>query len=336
MCPDGARRGSNPWVARHLRELAVRLEIQGIAHRPRAYRRAAETIDELGRPLERIWKEEGTAGLEALRGIGPHIAEILVELFETGRLEDLAKLREKAPIDVDGLLAVDGIGAKTLRTLWEKLGVRSLEDLERVLDEGRVQELPGFGARREERLRRAVRIERRGSPRFELHRAARIAERLRDDLAGSKNVIRCDVAGSIRRREPTVGDIDLVVASEDPEAVAESVLGWEGVSTVYSRGPYRVSVRLDPGIDVDVRIVSPECYGSALLYFTGSRTHTVNLRRLALAQGLRLNEYGLFRDGHRIAGETEAEIYAALSLREIPPEERRGAAEIRDALRKAG
>jgi len=331
---SGQRSRSNTWAAEHLRELAVRLELEDDPHRPRAYRRAAETIDELAYPVQRIWKERGSKGLEALPGIGPHIAETLSELFTTGRLVRLDKLRKKAPVDVDALLAVDGIGPRTLRVLWQKLGVRTLQDLGRVLDDGQLLELPGFGHKREERLRRALRIQRSGSRRFALREAAGIADRLRETLALHAKVIRCDVAGSIRRTEPSIGDIDLVVASNDAESVAASVLEWPEVEHVYSRGPHRVSVHLKSGIDVDVRIVTAGCYGSALVYFTGSRGHTVNLRRLALAEGLHLNEYGLFRNGHRIASETEAEIYAALSLPEIPPYERRGGSEIRDALRR--
>jgi DNA polymerase (family 10) len=334
MSPEHATRDTNTWAAHHLRELAVRLELEDDPHRPRAYRRAAETIDELGAPVRRIWQAEGAKGLEALPGIGPHIARTLAELFETGQLARLEQLREKSPVDVDALLAVDGIGPRTLRTLWQKLGVRTLQDLERVLDEGRVLELPGFGHKSEERLRRAVRIQRSGSRRVPLREAAAVADRLRERLARHPEVIRCDVAGSIRRTEASVGDIDLVVASNDAETVANSVLEWPEVDHIYSHGPYRVSVHLESGIDVDVRIVPPSCHGSALLYFTGSRGHTVNLRRLALAQGLRLNEYGLFRDGHRIAGETEAEVYAALALPEIPPPQRRGGSEIREALRR--
>jgi len=333
MTPEHATRDSNAWTAHHLRELAVRLELEGDPHRPRAYRRAAETIDELGAPVYALWKDEGAAGLDALPGIGPHIARTLAELFETGRIAQLERLRKKAPVDVDALLAVEGVGPRTLRTLWKELRVTNLDDLERVLDEGRVLDLPGFGPKREERLRQAVRIQRSGARRTPLAKAAAIAQHLRETLARRPDVLRCDVAGSIRREEPSVGDIDLVAASEDAETVAASILEWSEVEHVYSRGPYRVSVRVKPGIDVDVRIVKPACYGSALLYFTGSRAHTVNLRRLALAQGLRLNEYGLFRDGHRVAGKTEADVYAALSLPEIPPSQRHGGSEIREALR---
>jgi DNA polymerase (family 10) len=256
-------------------------------------------------------------------------------LIDTGRTALLERLRRKAPVDVVGLLAVDGIGRKTLKVLWEKLQVRTLEDLERALHGERVQSLPGFGRRREERLRQAVRIQRRGRGRVARNKAAAIAERLRAALADHPSVVECSVAGSVRRGLPTVGDIDLVAASEDPVAVAGVLLQRPDVEYVYSRGPHRVSVRMKAGVDVDLRTVSPESFGSALLYFTGSRAHTLALRRLALAQGLRLNEYGLFRSRHRIAGETEAEIYMALSLPFLPPEQRRGETEIRDALKAA-
>lgn len=323
------------WVADQLRELAARLDLEDDPHRPRAYRRAADTIQQLHRPIAEIREAEGVAGLDRLPGIGPHIARLVCELLDTGQARQLERLRKKAPVDVMGLLAVDGIGRKTLKLLWEELRVRTLDDLERALQDGRVQGLPGFGPRRAERLRQAVRIRRQGRSRIPRQEAAAIAERLRDAIASHPRVTECSVAGSLRRRLPTVGDIDLVAASDDPAAVAEGLLERSDVAHVYSRGPHRVSVRLEAGLDVDLRIVDAASYGSALLYFTGSRAHTLALRRLALAQGLRLNEYGLFRGKQRIAGATEREVYEALSLPYLPPEGREGALEIRDALRKA-
>lgn len=327
------RARDNVWIVEQLRELAARLELADEPHRPRAYRRAAETIEQLRRPVREIRDAEGIDGLDRLPGIGPHIAALLCELLDTGRAEQLERLRKNVPIDVMDLLAVDGIGRKTLKLLWDELRIRTLEDLERALSDERVQGLPGFGQRRVERLRQAVRIQSQGRKGIPRKRAAGIAGRLRDGIAKHASVSECSVAGSLRRRRPTVGDIDLVAASDDPAAVAECLLAWPEVVHVYSRGPHRVSVRLDAGVDVDLRIVAPTSYGSALLYFTGSRAHTVALRRLALAQGLRLNEYGLFRGKQRIAGATEREVYEALSLPYLPPERREGESEIRDALR---
>jgi DNA polymerase (family 10) len=327
----------NAWIAGQLRELAARLELEfeDGAHRPRAYRRAAETIESLRRPIADIHRTLGTPGLDALPGIGPRIASIVVELLEQGHAPLLDRLRRETPVDVMALLAVDGIGRKTLQLLWRELGVCNLDDLEGALSSGRVRELPGFGSRREERLRQAVRIQRRDQRRHSRKSAEPLARRLRDRLADDPRVLECEVAGSLRRGTPTVGDIDLVAGSEDAAGVASLLLEDPDVELVYSRGPQRVSVRLKQGIDVDLRTVPPASFGSALLYFTGSRAHTLALRRLALAQGLRLNEYGLFRGRHRIAGSTEAEIYEALALPFVPPAERRGESEIRDALRKA-
>jgi DNA polymerase (family 10) len=329
--PDAPR--DNRWVADQLRELAARLELEEEPHRPRAYRRAAETLEQLSRPVAEILSEEGVEGLDRLPGVGPHIAALIGELLETGRAKQLDRLRRKAPVDVMELLAVDGIGRKTLKVLWEKLGVRSLDELGASLASDRVAQLPGFGKRRVERLRQALRIRQRGPGRVSRKRAGPIAERLRAVIAAHPSVTECAVAGSLRRGLPTVGDIDLVAASRDPDATASCLLERPEVAHVYSRGPHRVSVRLKAGVDVDLRIIAPRSYGSALLYFTGSRAHVVALRRLALAQGFRLNEYGLFRGRQRIAGDTERDVYEALSLRYVPPEDRRGESEVRDGLR---
>lgn len=334
MKPMPAEARDNAWVAGQLRELAARLDLEDEPHRPRAYRRAAETIEQLRRPIAEIRAAEGVDGLDRLPGIGPHIASMVCELLDTGRAKQLERLRKKAPIDVMGLLAVDGVGRKTLKLLWDKLGIRTIEDLERALADQQVQDLPGFGQRRVERLRQAVRIHTQGRKRIPRREAAKIARRLRDRIANQPSVIECSVAGSLRRGRDDVGDIDLVAASNDPDAAAACLLERPEVAHTYSRGPHRVSVRLNAGVDVDLRIVAPESYGSALLYFTGSRAHTVALRRLALAQGLRLNEYGLFRGTRRIAGATEREVYEALALPYLPPQRREGESEIRDALRK--
>ncbi|MGI9433074.1 MAG: helix-hairpin-helix domain-containing protein [Myxococcota bacterium] len=335
MTARASRNRNNAWLAAQLRELSARLDLDDVPHRPRAYRRAAETLEQLDRPARNILAAEGTRGLDALPGIGPHIAGLLRKLIETGKSGQLERLRKKKPIDVLGLLAVHGIGRKALRTLWEELGVENLDDLERAMAEQRVRTLPGFGPKREEQLRQAVRIQRRGNDRLPGKKALPIAEKLRAALERDPSVEKCSIAGSLRRGEPTVGDIDLVAASSDPAAIAARLLDRPEVDYVYSHGPQRVSVRVKPGVDVDLRTVNPRSFGSALLYFTGNRAHTVALRRLALAQGLRLNEYGLFRGPRRIAGETEREIYESLSLPYLAPELRRGESVIREALRKS-
>jgi DNA polymerase (family 10) len=325
----------NAAAAETLRELAVRLELDGVEHSPRAYRRAADTIERERRCIAEIHSQEGVGGLEALPGIGPHIASTLCELLDTSAIARLERLRRTTPVAVMSLLAIDGIGPKRLKTLWEELRIRSVEDLEHAVTQKSVQGLPGFGARSEERLRQVLRLRQRGTDRVPLRQAKAIAERLREELVRGPEVSLCSLAGSIRRGRSTVGDIDLVVASDDAPAVAKAFLARSDIALVHAKGPHRVSVELESCIHVDLRIVAPACFGSALLYFTGSRAHTVALRQLALAQGLRLNEYGLFRGKRRIAGKTEQEVYAALSLPYLQPQERLGGTEIRDALQKS-
>ncbi len=324
----------NKAAAGQLRELAARFELEGAEHSPRAYRHAADTVERERRPIAKIYSEEGVRGLEELPGIGSHIASALCELFDTGAIARLERLRRTTPVAVMSLLAVDGIGPKRLKTLWEELHVRTVEDLEHAVTQKRVHGLPGFGTRSEERLRQTLRLRRRETARVPLRRAAAIAERLRQDLLKAPEVSCCSVAGSIRRGCPTVGDIDLVAVSDDAPAVAKALLAFDEIALVYAKGPNRVSVALESSIDVDLRIVPAECFGSALLYFTGSRAHTIALRQLARARGLRLNEYGLFRGKQRIAGKMEEEIYTALSLPYLPPEKRLGGTEIRDVLQK--
>lgn len=322
----------NPAVARHLRELAARLELEGVEHSPRAYRHAADTVERERRSIAEIYWEEDVGGLEALPGIGSAIACTLSELLTSGTTARLERLRRTTPVAVMSLLAIEGIGPKRLKTLWEELRVCTVEDLEHAVAQKSVQGLPGFGAQSEERLRQVLRLRRRGAGRVPLRQAAAVAERLQQELMKEPNVSRCSVAGSIRRGRSMVGDIDLVVESDDAPAVAKAFLARSEIALVYAKGPHRVSVALESSIHLDLRIVPPVCFGSALLYFTGSRAHTIALRQLALAQGLRLNEYGLFRGKQRIAGKTEEELYAALSLPYLQPEERLGGTEIRDAL----
>ncbi len=313
-------------------ELAALSALDDADHRARAYRRAADTLGHYPGSIRRLWEQDGRAGLEQLPGIGPRIAELVSELLEQGRAEALETLRRRYPIDVQALLSVEGIGPQTLKSLWRGLRIRDRGQLETALRTGLVETLPGFGPRRSARLLRALELQGNRGHRLPRGRAERIARRLRQDLACHPLVVECAIAGSIRRGEATVGDIDLVAATTEPESVSAWLSERPDLVYVYSAGPTRVRARLREGIDLDFRAVAPEAFGSALLYLTGSRSHHLALRRLARAEGLRLNEYGLFEGSHRVAGTTESELYEALGLPFIPPEQRRGEFEIREAL----
>ena len=323
---------SNAEVARALREMALFLEMRDVPFKPRAYEKAALAVEALDRPLHEIAAERGLAGVEELPGIGRGIGRRIHELLETGRMEDLEALRRETPVDIVGLTSIEGLGPKGVRVLYEALGVRTLEDLERACREGRVRSLPHFGERSERKILRGLELLAGTAGRQLLGLVLPVARAIEARLREVPGVERADAAGSLRRRRETVGDLDFVVAARDFEAVARAFVELPDVVHVHARGETKAMVRLANGLDADLRVVEPECHGAALCYFTGSKAHNVALRRLAQRQGLKLNEYGLFRGEKRIAGRTEEEVYEALGLAFIPPELREDRGEIEAAL----
>ncbi|MFO7568126.1 MAG: DNA polymerase/3'-5' exonuclease PolX [Enhygromyxa sp.] len=326
-------RASNAAIAEALHEMALFLEMQEVPFKPRAYEKAAQVIAGYPRPLTELYAEGGAAALDALPSVGKGIAERIGKMIDTGELAELEALRRKTPIDVTALTAVAGIGPKRALTLYEELGVRSVAELEQAAAAGRIRELPGFGERSESKIREAVRLYQESVGRRPLGRVLEQAETIEATLAEVPGVEQVAVAGSIRRRRETVGDIDVLVAAE-PEAGARASRAFEdlpGVIDVIASGPSKSTVSLDNGLDADLRVVAPESFGAALLYFTGSKAHNIALRKIAMARGWKLNEYGLFEGKRSIAGQTEAEIYEALGLSWIPPELREDQGEIEAA-----
>lgn len=324
---------TNADVARALREMSLFLEMRGVPFKPRAYEKAAQAIEGLDRPIAQLDAEGGTARLEDIPGVGKRIAEKIDELLGTGRIAELEALRTETPVDAIALTAIEGVGPKTVHTLHESLGVRTLDDLERVAREGRIRGLPHFGERAEQRILRGIEFHRQSSARRPLGAVLPLAEAIAARLRSLAHVERAEVAGSIRRRKETVGDADFLVVSRKPEAVAELFATMPEVIHVHARGPTKTLVRLAGGLDADLRVVSERSFGAALHYFTGSKAHNVALRRLAQERGLKLSEYGLFRGERQIAGRTEEDVYAALDLPFIPPELREDTGELEAARR---
>jgi DNA polymerase (family 10) len=335
------RSPGNAEVARALREMALFLEMKEVPFKPRAYEKAALAVDALDRPLREQIAEAGSRtssappggarGLAALPGVGKGIAERIDELLRTGRIHDLEQLRRETPIDVLGLTAVAGLGPKGAKRLYEDLGVRDLRSLERACREGRVRALPHFGAKSEEKILRGIELLAGTAGRQLLGAVLPLARSLEARLREHPAALRVAVAGSLRRRRETVGDLDFLVASRDPGRVGKAFAAFPEVAHVYGRGETKTLVRLATGIDADLRVVSEASFGAALCYFTGSKAHNVALRRIALGRGLKLNEYGLFRGRRRLAGGSEEELYQALGLDWIPPELREDAGEIEAA-----
>jgi DNA polymerase (family X) len=340
----------NIEVARRLEELADLLEIQGAnPFRIRAYRNAIRTISGLTRPLPEMVK--AGEDLTELPGIGKDISSHIVELLETGDLELLEEVAREVPRELATLTRIDGVGPKKARKLWKELDVTSVEELETAAKSSRVQELEGFGARSVEKMLRAIADFRKHQERFLRTEAVQYLRPLLVHMEELPGLKRMEVAGSYRRGKETVGDIDLLVLTEDePGEVMEHFTSFAEVERVEMSGDTRGSVRLRSGLPVDLRILTPENYGAALHYFTGSKEHNVEIRKRARRMGLRVSEYGVFRaredkaegsseeqedgeadSGERVAGATEEEVFEAVGLPWIPPVLRENQGEIQAA-----
>jgi len=321
----------NRQVARILYEVADLLELKGVQFKPRAYRRAAQAVESCPTPIEEL-VEEGR--LSELPGVGKSIAEKIQEIVKTGKLKYHQELKAELPVDLYALTQVEGVGPKTAKLLYDHLGVRTLEDLERAAREGLIRKIKGLGEKTEEKILRGLAEARRAEKRELLGYALPLARDLCRRLSATGLFKRLQPAGSLRRGKETVGDLDILAVSDRPEEAARAFVSLPEVEEVLAQGPKKSSVRLAGGLQVDLRIVPEESFGAALQYFTGSKAHNIRLRERAVARGWKLNEYGLFdREGRRLAGEAEEDIYRELGLSYIPPELREDQGEIQAAER---
>ena len=322
----------NADIAAIFEEIAELLEIkQDNPFRIRAYRNAARTVSELGRDLAALVARG--AELPKLPGVGADLAGKIREICETGRCALLERLHRELPPAITELLRIPGLGPKRVRRLYDALAVKTVEDLRRAADAGRIRELPGFGARMEARIREALAARKAAPLRFKLAIAAQYGTALEAWLARVPGVRQVTVAGSYRRMRETVGDLDILVAAAPGSPVMERFAAYDEVKSVLAQGETRSSVVLKSGLQVDLRLVPPESHGAALHYFTGSKAHNIAIRRLGQARGLKINEYGVFRGETRVAGETEASVFRSVGLPYIEPELREDRGEIEAARR---
>lgn len=297
--------------------------------RIRAYRRAAQVIRGLSRELtELVARGED---LDALPGIGPDLAAKITELVTTGRSKALERLRRQVPPGLVELLRMPGLGPKRVRALFLELKVRDRKDLARAVAAGSISRLRGFGPKLIERLSSDLRVERPVERRWLRSIAAQFAEPLARHLRRARGVDEVVIAGSYRRGRDTVGDIDLLVSSTNAPSVVKSLRAYDEVTRWMASGPKRLTIVLRSGLQVDVRIAEPGCFGAALHYFTGSKAHNIHVRRLARERGLKINEYGVFRGRRLLAGDTEESVFAAVQLPWIPPELREDQGEVEAA-----
>jgi len=322
---------TNAEIARVMREIAVFLDMEGVPFKPRAYEKVAYAIEAVDEPIADIHRRGGIKAVEEIPGVGKSIAEKIVTLIETGRLPYYEDLRRKTPVDVAGLTAIEGLGPKNIKTLYEELGVRTVADLEKAALAGKIRELPHFGQKSEQKILKGIGFVKKSTGRFSLGAVWSLMHEIESRLRALAGVKQVAIAGSIRRRKETVGDGDILVVAAKPDAVMDFFVHMPEVVHVHGKGSTKSSVKLDTGMDVDVRVVPAASFGAALNYFTGSKDHNVALRRIAIQKNLKLNEYGVFRGDKAIAGRTEEEVYAVLGLPYIQPELRENTGEIEAA-----
>lgn len=325
----------NRSVSLLLNEIADILEIQGSnPFRIRSYRRTAETLEGLSRPVEDIAQTEG---LQSIAGIGKDLDEKIRKIIATGTCPTLEKLRCDVPPSTRKLLKIHEIGPRAVKLFMERLNVRTIDDLEQAAEAGKIKELPRMGARLEQKILKGIGEYKRFQGRYYLGHAYQAAHKILDHLtaAPDRAVISSSMAGSLRRWRETIGDIDLLVASKDPDAVMDRLGTFTEIEEILLRGPTKMSVLTIRGMQVDLRVVEPASYGAARHYFTGSKQHNIRIRERAQKIGLKVNEYGVFReaDDERLCGDTEEEIFSALELAWIPPEMREDRGEIEAAAK---
>jgi len=310
---------TNGQLARALARIATLLEIDGAnSFKVRAYKEGARVVAEHGVPLAGCADQPGV--LEAIPGVGKSIALAIREFCATGRIPILDELAAKYPDEVAGFLDLQGLGPKRVKTLFDALGIRTRADLGAAAAAGRLRDLPGFGVKVEQNVLQSLARVSQWQGRVLLAEAWPLAEGLAERVRALPGVVRVEPAGSLRRRKETIGDLDLLVAGGDPSQVMEAFVTYPAVADVLGRGDTKSSVRLASGLQVDLRVVPEASFGAALMYFTGSKEHNIELRRLAIERGWSLNEYGLTQGEKVVAARTEEEVYGALGLAWIPPE----------------
>lgn len=320
----------NADIAVIFEEIADLLEIESAnVFRVRAYRNAARTLQELGKDVRAM--VENDEDLTRLPGIGDDLAAKIREIVETGHCAMLDKLHKQLPSTITELLKIPGLGPKRVRALYHELDIHTMEQLQRAVRDHRIQALPGFGEKTEIHIADALAVHAGSSSRFKLAVAAQYAEPLATWLRTIPGVHQVVIAGSYRRARETVGDIDILITAMADSPVMARFCSYDEIAEVLSHGPTRSSVVLKCKLQVDARVVSPESYGAALHYFTGSKAHNIAIRRLGQERGLKINEYGVFKGQARIAGETEESVYQAVGLPFIPPELREDRGEIEAA-----
>jgi len=289
-------------------------------------------LETLEKDIEEIYKDGGRKALLVIPGIGESMADKIEEYLKTGKIKYWECLKKKTPVNMEELTQVEGLGPKKVKVLYQKLGIRNLKELEKATKTHKISPLFGFGEKTEKNILEGITFLKRAKGRFLLGEILPVVKEVYEKLQSLKGVERVDPAGSVRRMKETIGDVDLLVISKNPQVVMDFFVSLPGIIKIWGKGTTKASVRMRGGFDMDIRVVPKRSYGSALQYFTGSKEHNIATRKIAITLGLKLSEYGLFRGPKMIAGKTEEEIYKALGMDWVPPEMRENQGEIESAL----
>ncbi len=329
----------NSEAAKIFREIAFILQIleekksePNIIFKIRSYNRAADEIQTLSYDIGDIYKKEQLEGLLKIPSIGKAIATKLEEYITTGKIHYYDELKEKLPVDVSQFFGLEGIGPKTIKMLYDTLGIKNISDLEKAALEGKIRRVPGFSQKKEESILKKIQFFRKGGGRRLIGEVYPLVRRIEERLSGNTGIKQVVVVGSFRRMKETIGDIDYLVSAiseKDGDNIIDYFVNMPEVKEVSGRGLSKAFVKLNNGIDADLLVVPEESFGAAMQYFTGSKEHGIAMRKIAISKGLRLNEWGVFdKQNHRIAGTTEEEVYRVLGLEWVPPEMRENRGEI--------
>lgn len=327
---------TNTDLANVFSSIADLLEIKGeIIYKTLAYRKAAESLTDYGRDVNDVWREGGAKGLRQIPGVGEAIAEKIDELLTTGKLEFFEKLKKEVPPTLIDVLKVSGVGPKKAALFWKQLDITTLDQLKAAAQAGKLRGLPGMGEKSETKIIEGIEALSRRSGRTPLGQALPVARDILNLLRNAKGVVRAEMAGSLRRMKITVGDIDLLVASANPELVMRAFTSQKDIARVLGQGETKSSIEFSNGMRAQLWVHPPERFGTALQYATGSKDHNVRLRELALDKGLSLSDQAFAKkNGKEILCATEEEVYETLGLQFVPPELREDRGEVQAALKK--
>jgi len=327
---------SNKELARIFSQMADCYRYLGPDERFRAnaYAGAAQTLRNMQEPVETLAND--IQQLEDLKTIGKSIAEKIIEFLATGQIQTFEELKKKVPFPLLELMDIEGFGPATLRLLHDELGIKTKEELVAAIEKGKLEKVQGFASRKVEKLKQALKLD-SAKKRLPLKEAERIAENLLKAIKNIDGVKQATIAGSIRRKKETIGDIDIVITADERKwtKIINTIIRLKQAEKVLVAGKTKASIILKTKqVQADIRLVHEDEYGAALFYFTGSKEHNIQLRSLAKQRGWKVNEYGVFnnKSGKKLAGKTEGEIYELFGIRFIPPEERIGGNEINKAM----